>query len=176
MAFRILQIVTVILLVATLILINAARLDDDTLVRLSQCATNRDYYYQYEKKCDIVEFYAPITLIPLWSLVLYLWLLSGKLPSMLINRISKEDESEKVTPFFGCLTAWVLAIPFAVWSLYFIFALFQFHYWYTSYVIEGIVEPFLHHGGLYIGLGVTTIAFIVDSAFTVRAWINERNP
>ncbi len=73
MAPRILLVITIILLLATFVLINAGRIDDGSLVSRSQCDKDRLYYNQHEKECDVYLFYAPIVLIPLWLLLAYAW-------------------------------------------------------------------------------------------------------
>lgn len=71
MAARILLVMIIILLLATLVFINAGRIDDGSFVSRSQCDEDRLYYNQYEKECDVYLFYAPIVLIPLWLLLVF---------------------------------------------------------------------------------------------------------
>ena len=80
MTNTILLIATVVLLVATLSMIYSGRLDDGTLVSRGQCISDREYYYQYEKKCDLFEFYGPVFLGPPWVILLLAWIGVGKRP------------------------------------------------------------------------------------------------
>lgn len=80
MTSRILLIVTVALLLLTLFLINSGRINDGTLVNRKQCNNDREYYNQYEKKCDLILFYGPVLLGPSWVILLLIWIAVGKKP------------------------------------------------------------------------------------------------
>ena len=84
MISRILLISTVALLLLTLTLIYAGRIDDGILVNREQCNNDREYYNQYEKKCDLFVFYGPIVLGPSWIILLLVWIGVGKKPGFAI--------------------------------------------------------------------------------------------
>ncbi len=88
-------------------------------------------------------------------------------------RISDEDESRKGTPIFGCLTLWVIGIPFFLWLLIMILPP-GMGVWYVANIIEGFVEPFLEGGGLYVLFVVAAIGLIVDFVFVVLDWKRGR--
>ena len=90
-------------------------------------------------------------------------------------RISGDDESRKGTPIFGCLTLWVLGIPFFLWWFFLILAsLVGMGVWDVANIQEGFVEPFLEGGGLFVLFVVAAIGLIVDFVFVVRDWIRGR--
>ena len=89
-------------------------------------------------------------------------------------RISGDDESRKGTPIFGCLTLWVIGIPFFLWFFAILAGLLGMGEWYSANIIEGFVEPFLENGGLYVLFVVAAIGLIVDFVFIVRDWIRGR--
>ena len=69
----------------------------------------------------------------------------GRSDNAVVGQKTKiRNQAKKGTPVFGCLTAWILAVPFSLWSIYFIFTILQMHYWYSAIIIKGLVEPFLN--------------------------------
>ena len=74
MGRRVLIVATVVLLGVTVWMVwSGARLEDGSMVDLSQCWHDRDYYGRHEKPCDQLEFYIPLFTGPVWVILILLW-------------------------------------------------------------------------------------------------------